>query len=59
MPITASAGVATYPKQAAAATQLVEAAEAALYESKRAGRDRSTRSPRSALRAVDPIDCAA
>ena len=59
VPITASAGVATYPKQATTATQLVEAADAALYESKRAGRDRSTRSSRSALRAVDPVDGAA
>ena len=46
-PITASAGVATYPVNATDAAALVKAADDALYESKRTGRDRVTRSRRT------------
>ena len=46
IPITASAGVATYPTHAADPEKLIAAADEALYESKRAGRDRVTRSRR-------------
>ena len=42
VPITASAGVATYPDHAKDADELVRVADEALYESKRAGRDRVT-----------------
>jgi diguanylate cyclase (GGDEF)-like protein len=45
-PITVSAGIATYPAHAHTAQGLVRAADEALYESKRAGRDRATRSTR-------------
>lgn len=44
--VTASAGVATFPTHAADAHALIKAADEALYESKRAGRDRVTRSRR-------------
>lgn len=44
VPITASAGVATYPSHAGDADTLVRAADEALYHSKRAGRDRTTQS---------------
>jgi diguanylate cyclase (GGDEF)-like protein len=40
--VTVSAGVATYPAGAADETELIEAADAALYESKRRGRNRVT-----------------
>jgi diguanylate cyclase (GGDEF)-like protein len=46
VPITASAGVATFPTHAADPERLIAAADEALYESKRAGRDRVTRSRR-------------
>ena len=45
-PVTASAGVATFPAHASDAQSLIKAADEALYESKRAGRDRVTRSRR-------------
>ena len=40
MPITASVGVAAYPYDATEASELLEIADAAMYHSKRAGRDR-------------------
>ena len=42
VPITASAGVATYPSHAGDADTLVRAADEALYRSKRAGRNQTT-----------------
>lgn len=45
-PITASGGVATYPTHAGDIEGLIRTADEALYESKRAGRDRLTRSKR-------------
>jgi diguanylate cyclase (GGDEF)-like protein len=42
VPVTASLGVATYPGNGANAGELVKAADDALYQSKRAGRDRVT-----------------
>ena len=44
--VTASAGVATFPNHAAGSSALIKVADEALYESKRAGRDRITRSRR-------------
>ena len=44
--VTASAGVATFPTHAANADMLLKAADEALYESKRSGRDRVSRSRR-------------
>ena len=44
--VTASAGVATFPTHAADPEALIKAADEALYESKRAGRNRVTRSRR-------------
>jgi diguanylate cyclase (GGDEF)-like protein len=40
VPITASIGVAAYPYDATGASELLEVADAAMYHSKRAGRDR-------------------
>ena len=45
--VTASAGVATFPVHASDPQGLIKAADEALYESKRSGRDRVTRSRRS------------
>jgi diguanylate cyclase (GGDEF)-like protein len=42
VPVTVSIGIATYIRHAADASALVEAADQALYESKRAGRNRKT-----------------
>lgn len=54
--ITASAGVATFPAHASDAEGLIRAADEALYESKRAGRDRITRSKRKGVtRAASPV----
>jgi diguanylate cyclase (GGDEF)-like protein len=41
VPVTVSAGVASFPDQAANASALVEAADHALYEAKRSGRDQT------------------
>ncbi len=46
VPVTASAGAATFPTHAVDPQRLIAAADEALYESKRAGRDRVTRSRR-------------
>jgi diguanylate cyclase (GGDEF)-like protein len=42
IPITASVGVATYPLNGTTVDQLIKAADDALYQSKRSGRDRVT-----------------
>ena len=47
--VSASAGVASYPAHATSAADLVKAADEALYESKRSGRDRLTRSQRRVI----------
>ena len=52
LPISASAGVATYGVHATTADGLVAAADEALYHSKRMGRNRSTISPRRVLHVV-------
>jgi diguanylate cyclase (GGDEF)-like protein len=51
LPVTASAGAATFPVHAGDAESLIKAADEALYESKRAGRNRLTRSRRNSPRA--------
>ncbi|MDQ4024955.1 MAG: sensor domain-containing diguanylate cyclase [Actinomycetota bacterium] len=49
-PISGSCGVATFPTHAADPESLIKAADEALYESKRGGRDRVTRSRRRGTR---------
>lgn len=58
VPITASAGVATFPAHAVDPERLIAAADEALYESKRAGRDRVTRSRRRGAKSgkAIPVD---
>lgn len=48
VPVTASAGIATFPTHADDAMSLLRAADDALYHSKRLGRNRATRAQRSA-----------
>lgn len=47
IPVTISIGVASYIEQADAGTKLIAGADAALYEAKRAGRNRVVRSSRA------------
>jgi two-component system, cell cycle response regulator len=53
VPVTASAGVAVLPGNANEAAELIQAADEALYESKRTGRDRTTRSRRRRRRSPE------
>lgn len=57
LPVTASAGVATLGVNVDDASQLVGAADDALYEAKRTGRDRTCSSTRSVVEAAlaDPV----
>ena len=48
MPVTVSAGLATMPENATDGDRLLSAADAALYEAKRSGRDRVAASIREA-----------
>ncbi len=48
-PVTISVGIATTPDNAADAERLIAAADAALYEAKRTGRDRAVASTRGAV----------
>jgi diguanylate cyclase (GGDEF)-like protein len=57
--VTVSAGVATFPLDAAGPEALVGAADEALYESKRGGRDRVTRSARGAAALENPANLTA
>jgi diguanylate cyclase (GGDEF)-like protein len=45
IPVTASAGVATFPLHATEPMELLRTSDDALYESKRLGRDRATQAP--------------
>ena len=55
-PVTVSAGVATFPTHASDPHALIKAADEALYESKRAGRDRVTRSRRRGRKPSEPVE---
>ena len=55
VPVTGSAGVATFPTHAPDAEALIRAADEALYESKRSGRNRVTRSRRTAPTSRTPL----
>ncbi len=55
VPISTSAGIATFGVHATTPDGLVAAADEALYHSKRMGRDRSTVSPRRILHAVPSV----
>jgi len=55
-PVTASSGVATFPTHANDGRSLIKAADEALYESKRGGRDRVTRSRRRARKSSELAD---
>jgi diguanylate cyclase (GGDEF)-like protein len=55
--VTASFGVAIYPQHAVDGAELIQAADAALYESKRAGRNRVSLAWRLAgLASTDVVD---
>lgn len=56
IPVTISAGVATFPTHANDPHALIKAADEALYESKRAGRDRVTRSRRRGRKPSEPVE---
>jgi diguanylate cyclase (GGDEF)-like protein len=56
--VTASAGIATYRVNAATSSDMVKAADEALYQSKRMGRNRTTISHRRVLQAVESADTA-
>jgi diguanylate cyclase (GGDEF)-like protein len=58
-PVTLSAGVATMPDNAIDSERLVAAADGALYEAKRGGRDRVAASVRAAEPATTPVDAVA
>jgi diguanylate cyclase (GGDEF)-like protein len=53
VPVTASAGIATFPTHASDPMTLLRAADDALYESKRLGRNRATRARRPDIRWED------
>lgn len=55
-PVTASSGVATFPTHATDIQSLIKAADEALYESKRGGRDRVTRSRRRPRKTTELLD---
>jgi len=55
VPVTVSLGAATYPVNASGGTSLVQAADEALYQSKRGGRNRVTVSKRSLSDDVEPV----
>ena len=53
VPVTVSAGVASFPDQAADGPALIEAADSALYEAKRGGRDQTRQATRRRLRHIE------